>query len=483
MSRFGEFVGRFLGISQKSLTIQNIEENFYPVEHGPKWVGSQHTGLASNVVMAPVMWIMRTFTEAVARVERRVDPRLWEWVTDHPAEMLIDRPNDAYDGDALWKATCVSYVLNGNAYWRKVRNAFGAVVQLWYVPHWMMKPVWSRDGVSFIDHYEYQNGAAPPIPLSPNDVVHFRFGLDPENTRLGLSPMGCLLRDVLTDDRASQFSEVILRNMGVPGLVVSPKNENFKPSDEAVKEMRNFFRTSFSGERRGDPLVTKIPTEVTQFGFDPNKLMLGNLRDISEERVCAVIGIPAAVVGFGSGLQSTKVGATMRELRRLAWVQCLTPMQTSMGKQATAQLLPDFVAQTRRFRIRFDTSDVSMFPEDEAAREDRILKRVAAGVMRVDRAQAALGMEVDETQQVYLRPTTTAAVDDQGNVIPSPRETVTAQGGPTTAPTEPPADAATGAATDTSQKSIEIPPVILDRLHAVPNGNGSHAAPDEPAAS
>jgi len=465
-------MGGFLGFlkslnpfSTKALTIQNIQDNFYPVQNAPT-LGSNLTGLTSNVVMAPVMWIMRTFTEAVARVERRVDPRLWEWVTDHPAEVLIDRPNPWYDGDALWKATCVSYVLDGNAYWWKIRNAFGEVVQLWYLPHWLVTPVWSPGGASFIDSYQFATGIGQPTTIAPRDIVHFRFGLDPENTRKGLSTLKCLLRDVMTDDRASQFSEVILRNMGVPGLVVSPKGEG-KPSDDAVKQMRDYFKHAFSGEQRGDPLVTKIPTEVTQFGFDPNKLMLGNLRDISEERVCAAIGIPAAVVGFGSGLQSTKVGATMRELRRLAWVQCLTPMQTSMGKQATAQLLPDFVAQTRRFRIRFDTSEVSMFPEDEAAKEDRILKRVAAGVMRVDRAQAALGMEVDQTQQVYLRPTTTAAVDDQGNIIPSPRETVTA------------AATTTDGATDTATKTLaalspdstdDIPDAIAERL----NGNGTH---------
>lgn len=466
-----DFLRSFLAVSAKSLTIENIQDNFYPIQNAPS-LGSTVTGLTSNVVMAPVMWIMRTFTEAVARVERRIDPRLWEWVTDHAAEVLMDRPNAWYDGDALWKATCVSWVLDGNAYWWKIRNVFGQVVQLWYLPHWLVTPFYQPGGRTFIDYYQFVTGFGAPEQIAPNDIVHFRFGLDPENTRKGLSPLKSLLRDVLTDDRASQFSEVILRNMGVPGLVVSPKGDTLKPSDDAVKEMRNFFKTAFSGEQRGDPLVTKIPTEVTQFGFDPNKLMLGSLRDISEERVCAVIGIPAAVVGFGSGLQSTKVGATMRELRRLAWVQCLTPMQTSMGKQATAQLLSEFVGQPRRFRIRFDASDVSMFPEDEAAKEDRILKRVTAGVMRVDRAQAALGMEVDDTQKVYLRPTATVAVDEQGNVV--------ADGAGTGVDEATPAVDGATKSVDASH-AIEIPDVIAARLAAVPVAtNGTHhPTPDE----
>jgi HK97 family phage portal protein len=308
-----------------------------------------------------------------------------------------------YDGDALWKATCVSYVLGGNGYWRKVRNAFGDVIALWYIPHWLIRPMWPHDGSQFISHYDYRPGGAP-VNLLPRDVVHFRFGLDPENPRLGLSPLRPLLREVFTDDEAAAFSSTILENMGVPGLVISPKDATFKPSPAQIQQMKDEADALFRGHKRGGTMVTGVPTEASQFGFDPNKLMLTNLRDISEERVCAALGIPAAVVGFGSGLQSTKVGATMRELRRLAWVQCLIPMQKSLAKQLTAQLLPDFVSQTRRFRMRFDTSDVSAFQEEDDLRAKRAATLVQAGILRVDRAQEMVGLEVDPTQRVYLRP-------------------------------------------------------------------------------
>ena len=94
----------------------------------------------------------------------------------------------------------------------------------------------------------------------------------------------------------------------------------------------------------------------------------------------------------------------MRELRRLAWVQCLIPMQKSLAKQLSAQLLPDFSAQLRRFRVRFDTSDVSAFQEEDTQRAERAARLVQAGILRVDRAQEMVGLEVDPTQKVYLRP-------------------------------------------------------------------------------
>src|SRR5690606_3556001 len=142
------------------------------------------------------------------------------------------------------------------------------------------------------------------------------------NPRKGLSPLKSVLREVVTDEEAAKFSAYILRNMGVPGGVIAPKNTDRPPKPEDVQGMKESMQ-NFRGHQRGAGPAVGGPTEVYQFGCDPTRLMLGPLRDISEERVCAILGVPAAVVGFGSGLQSTKVGATMRELVRLARVNCI----------------------------------------------------------------------------------------------------------------------------------------------------------------
>ncbi|KKK55559.1 hypothetical protein LCGC14_3073310, partial [marine sediment metagenome] len=95
------------------------------------------TGIDSSVVTAPVQWIQRAITEARLRVIRRKDDEIEE-VVDHDLVALIDTPNPAYSGLHLWSATVFSYLTAGNAYWLKIRNGGGKVVELWYVPHWMM---------------------------------------------------------------------------------------------------------------------------------------------------------------------------------------------------------------------------------------------------------------------------------------------------------------------------------------------------------
>lgn len=407
-------------------------------------------GLDSNVIMSPVAWVMRTYTEARPVVQTRRAGKLWEIVPDHPVERLLAEPNPYYDGDSLMKASALSYILGGDGYVRKVRNGFGEVLQLWYMPHFVVSPRSPFDGSTFLTHYDYTvNGKVERI--MPDDVVHFRFGLEPRDPRHGFGCLKPLLREVFSDEEAASFSANILTNMGVPGLIVSPKTPL---TPKQVEEFSTHLQKYRDGGQ-GESLVTGFPADVHQFGFDPNKLMLANLRDITEERVCAMLGIPAAVVGFGSGLQSTKVGATMRELRQMAWNNCLIPMQKAMARQLTTQLLPEFQSQTRQFRVYFDMSEVSAFQEEDTERANRVATLTGAGILRLDRAQAMLGLEVDPTREIYLQPSGTTPIDKAGKPVEMPK--------PEAAPQ------------DDDPEDDDTPPAVAARR----NGNGNGRDDDE----
>lgn len=407
-------------------------------------------GLESNVVMAPVHWILRNFTEAQAVVYRMAQEQ-WKLAADFGLSRVLKKPNRFYGANLMWKATLVSAILDGNGYWRKIRNVFGEVLEYWYIPHFLMEPRWPDDGSQFIAHYDYTvRPGTQPIKLPPRDVVHFRYGgLDPENMRKGLSPVKPLLREIFTDEEAANFSATILGNMGVPGGVIAPASKDSLPRKEDVQEMKEYMKSGFSGRNRGEWLVLGTPTNIAQFGFDPNNLMLGNLRDISEERVCAMLGVPAAVVGFGAGLQQTKVGATMRELRQGAWHNCIIPLQNDLADQLTMQTMEDFTSQPNRYKVGFDRSMVSAFQEEETERANRLGILTEKGILRVDKAQELAGLEVDPSQAVYLRPSGVTAVAVGDSALAKDQRPK---------PAEPKDD------------DEEIPPAVAARM----NGNGNH---------
>ncbi len=162
-------------------------------------------GIDSNVVMAPIQWIMRALAEAPPVVERQLGPdQPWKTQRDHPLRQLLAVPNEWYDGTNLIQATGMSYTLDGNAYLIKRRNAYGAVRELWYAPHFSIFPQWhiGAPDSRFIDRYLYAPMGGTPEILAPSEVVHLRFGLDPRNPRFGMSQLKTLMREIFTDEEA-----------------------------------------------------------------------------------------------------------------------------------------------------------------------------------------------------------------------------------------------------------------------------------------
>ncbi len=359
-------------------------------------------GIDASVVMAPVQWVQRAFPEAPLTLFREKAGER-EALPDHALTELIARPNEYYDGVALFSATLLSYLTAGNAYWLKVRNGLGRPVELWYLPHWTIGPKWPEDGSEFISHYEYRPGGVAPIPLQPEDVVHFRHGIDPRNVRLGLAPLHATIREIFMDLESSNFAATLLRNLGVPGLVLTPET-GVQADPEDVAAVKTWLREAFQGDRRGQPLVLGTAAKVQEYGFNPKQMDLSVTRNVAEERVCACLGIPAAVVGFGAGLQTAKVGATMEELRKLAWTNGIIPVQRALAGEIERALLPDFESAPEGFELEFDASELVALEDDLTKREARWLARVKAGVARVDEAREAMGLDVEPADRIYLRP-------------------------------------------------------------------------------
>lgn len=360
-------------------------------------------GLDSSVVTAPIQWIQRSLPEARLTVRRTARDGTIVELADHQALQLIRRPNPYYGDIALWAGTVLSWCLDGNAYWLKVRNGVGRPVELWYVPHWTMEAKGSEDGSVFLSHYLYSpGGGIPPMRIDPDDVVHFRHGIDPRNPRRGISPIDGVIREIFMDLESSNFVAALLKNMGVPGVVISPKAGGVVPSDD-VEATKLWFTEQFGGDRRGGPLVMGAPTDVQPYGFNPQQMNMSEARDVAEERICASLGIPAAVVGFGAGLQSTKVGATMTELRKLAWHNGVLPIGRGFADEIDRSLLPDF-GEAESLQSWWDTTEVIALVDDEDKRVKRILDQSGAGIIQVYEAREELGWVVDDSHRIYLRP-------------------------------------------------------------------------------
>lgn len=355
-------------------------------------------GSGSSVVMPSILWLMRTYPEAPIRVRRKSDG---EVLTVHPMTDLLDNPNPYYDGNTLIMASAADYALTGNAYWVKARNTRGRPVELWWIPSSLLEPAWDDKGDEFITHYEYEvDGIKRRIERE--DVVHFRFGMDPRNPRKGLSQLASVLREVFTDDEAANFSASLLANLGVPGVILSPGSDESLIDPEDAKLMAEQWQQRFGGDKRGRPLIATTGMKAQVVSFSPDQMNLTMLRRLPEERVSAALGIPAIVVGYGVGLEHSTY-SNVASAREMAYENNILPTKRLWASTLTAQLLRDFDT-SRTVEAFVDISDVRVLQDDQDKLFARLSQAVQGGWMTVAEARNKVGMDAKPEDDVYLRP-------------------------------------------------------------------------------
>lgn len=351
----------------------------------------------SSLIMAAVNWMGTVMPEAPIQVKKRKSPKVWEPLPDHPLVALINRPNPYYSGRLLWKAFAYSWLIDGNVYFLKVRNERGNILQLWYEPHFNVRPVWPQDGSEFISYYEFNRGGKW-MRVEPEDVIHFRYGIDPANTRCGLSPVASVLREVLTDNERARYGALILKNGGVIPYVIS-----LDPASSAVginkAELKEEFQARTRGDNVGKPIVLDGVVRIQPVGLSPKDLLVDAASKIPEERIAAVIGIPAIVLGYGAGLARSTF-ANYAEAREAAYESFVIPNQGIVADELQVQLLPEF-GDSGGLQIGHDLSMVRVLQDDRDTLFTRECLAYEKGVKTRAEARSALGLDTKPEDEVY----------------------------------------------------------------------------------
>lgn len=398
----------------------NIEKKFTPssevnwtrvetLVHGP---GASHSSNDINsAVFACLYAIASAYPEPPLVVKRRMRNGQTKLLPEHPLQALLDRPtpnNELSLEEMLFWLAWAKHA-DGNAYWLKVRSGdplTGNVVELWPISPSQMEPY--REGDDWITHYTWKRGPGDIVPVHPKNVIHFRLGIDDRNMRKGLSPLKALVRQISTDDEADAFVDTLLKNYAIPGLVVIPDGQTIIIEEDADL-MASKLQTKFGNQNRGNIAVLNKNTKIQQFGFSPRDLDLSILHRIPEERISAVLGVPAIVAGLGAGLDRATY-ANFREAREMFTESRLIPLWRADSRKISASLREDFSASDRQVEAEFDTSNVRALQEDEDKRYTRFQVAVGKPWMTRNEARTEVGMDPIESwdeEDIEPKPETT----------------------------------------------------------------------------
>lgn len=324
------------------------------------------------------------------------------------------RPNRRYSAPTLWKAFAYSWIIDGNAYFLKFRNAFGQVVEIWHEPHFTIKARWVNDKQG-----EYipanRSQSVPVIPrndnpnqdinyyeltrdgqkfrVEPADVIHFRDGIDPHNSRYGLSRMKFILREILGDSAAASYGASLLSGNGVIPYVLGIDDKEGALNQEDFNNIKAKLQEQTTGQNAGQGLVLSSRVTFNRTGLTPAELDNRQTRYSAQEVFSAVTGIPAIVLNFGAGMERT-IYNNMSQADRRAVDQYLQPLWWHIAQELTHQLLRDIDQDTTHF-VEFDLSEVGALQEDETERLTRVTMLYEKNIIKRSEARSEAGYEPD----------------------------------------------------------------------------------------
>src|SRR6056300_107438 len=407
---------------QGSVWGYNTQSGYFP----QKLIDDLGDGLGNSAVVACLNVLATSFAEPQLKVYIKNEQGKLEQKA-HPLEQLLQRPNEFISGSILSHYIVTSLSAHGDAFLMKVKDGQGKVVQLVpLMPSYVKVRGNTRE---LITHYEYHavqkgNGLHQEyIKIPRENVVHIRQGMDPDDHRRGFSPLRSVMRELAGDEAAGQFAVALLHNMAVPGVILSPKDDTMGgPSREEAEAIAQSFKSKFAGANRGAPMIMTGAMDVDVVSFTPEQLNLTALRRLPEERVSSVLGVPAILAGLGAGLDAATYNNT-RELREFFTEQKMIPMWSSVADELTHQLLhQDFVDNNYEYFCAYDLDQVRALSEDKKEQVLTMNSAVQGGFVTIGEARQALGLEVDDSHDIYLRPLNMVAVPEGETGIVTPTE-------------------------------------------------------------
>ncbi len=376
-------------------------------------------GTGNSAVIACLSVLATSFAEPGLLVATRNAEGDYAQDMNHPMAKLFRKPNPYMTQQLLANYIVTSLNANGDAFIYKNRNQRGQVVEL--VP--LMPHLVEAKGNEneLITHFDYQPQGGmqgeDSVKIEKKDMIHLRQAVDPNNMRRGLAPLRGVLREIAGDEAAGQYTAALLHNMAVPGVILSPRDDQMGgPTREEAEAIADMYKQKFGGKNRGAPMVLSGAMNVEIVSFSPDQMKLAELRRIPEERVSAVLGVPAILAGLGAGLDSATYSNT-KELREFFTESKLVPMWNMVAQDLTHQLLrPEFDSSDNEY-AEFDISNVRALADDKDNLYKRMNTAVQGGWVTIGEARKVVGLEADNRHDVYLRPLNMIQVTEDGSPL------------------------------------------------------------------
>jgi len=167
----------------------------------------------------------------------------------HPLLDLIYKPNKFQTKTEFLEMTMINWECTGEAFWYKVRNDSGDVVELWNLRPDYVSIV--SDPAKFIAGYKFERGDGTTITFMPEEIIYFK-SPDPTSAYRGMGALHPGAKRVQTEEFAIDFQRNFFLNSARPDAVIKNKESTL------TKEQKDDIREGWGRKYQGVKNSSKV---------------------------------------------------------------------------------------------------------------------------------------------------------------------------------------------------------------------------------
>lgn len=369
----------------------------------------------NSAVFACIRALSFSFPEPQLTVYQMGDDGAQPVKTAHPLQQLIRRPNPDMGEAELMQFVITYCSIGGNIYLWKQRNRGGKTIALWPFHDGDMKPIpghTTDEGV--VGGYEFDPGDGNKIILPKQDVIHWKWMVDPKQPWRGMGAVEAAARDISSDSESTRYAYALLKNDAVPRVAVTLREGEDDLTEAKANRLRAQWKKKYGGESRGEIAFLQAGMTIQKLGLTMQELDLGEIKNIPESRICAAFGVPPVIAGLNVGLKRSDYGDG--QARKSFTETTLAALWRSFSSEMTNGLAGEYGDD---LALIFDLSQVRALQENINELWTRINTAVSGGYITRAEARRSLGFTTGPEDEVY-RESLTASWEKPGAPDPTP---------------------------------------------------------------
>jgi len=263
---------------------------------------------------------------------------------DHPAQWLIQHPNDDMSERRMALYNCIYKPLGGSTQLYLYRSASNAnhiigwrpysTYELAPVPQ-AMQPV-GRE--SWIERFVFNPLVGTPRPVDRENVISLTWhSINPLIPQAHMSPISACSDDINSDRAITQLPAELLNNSAFISYVFSMGAGSEKMPDKEFLRVRGDVEAGWTGKNKFKAMMVRGGGSAQAIHPDFRKMDLAALGERPEERICIALDVPIRYMGFAAGIDASTSDNYVASW--LAFVKGPISMQAQLDADALTEAL------------------------------------------------------------------------------------------------------------------------------------------------